>query len=234
MPEYYELTHYALRHGPQQKRLDDFLRDLAIPALCRHGLHPVGVFHTVLGDSVPGVYTLVRHATLESVLAVRNRLALDGEFQEAAAFFHAPPATDPSFLRMENSLLMAFDGMPELEISPASEQGLPRIFELRRYESHGQAALKAKIAMFNQAEIAIFRRVGLTPVFFGECLVGACQPHLTYLLTFRDAVEREQRWAAFRQDPEWQGLVNTPGLTNADIVSNLTSVLLRPAPYSQI
>ncbi len=233
MPECYELTRYALRHGPQQARLDRFLRAAALPAWRRYGLHPVGVFESVLGEAVPTVYTLLRHTSLESVLAVRNWLAADGEYQAAAAFFHATPAEDPSFSRMESALLAAFSGMPELELPPM-DPGQPRLFELRRYESHSEAALKAKVAMFEKAEIAIFRRVGLTPVFFGECLVGPHQPNLTYLLVFRDAAEREARWAAFRQDPEWQQLVSTPGLTNPEIVCNLTSVLLRPAACSEI
>jgi hypothetical protein len=232
--ECYELTRYALRHGPQQERLDRFLREVALPAWRRCGLPPVGVFESVLGEPVPTVYTLLRHTGPESVLAVRNRLANDGAFQAAAAFFHAPPAGDPSFGRMESTLLTAFDGLPELAPPPGAGLGQPRLFELRRYESHSQAALQAKVAMFDRAEIAIFRRVGLTPVFFGECLVGAHQPNLTYLLVFRDVVERDERWAAFRQDPEWQRLVNTPGLTNPEIVCNVTSVLLRPAACSAI
>jgi hypothetical protein len=46
--------------------------------------------------------------------------------------------------------------------------------------------------------------------------------------------DREQCWAAFRENPEWRQLWSTPGLTDAEIVSNVTSVILRPAPYSQI
>ena len=58
-------------------------------------------------------------------------------------------------------------------------------------------------------------------------------PNLTYLLTFDDMAARERSWATFRTDPEWKALWATPGLTDAEIVSNVTSVLLRPAPYSR-
>jgi hypothetical protein len=71
-------------------------------------------------------------------------------------------------------------------------------------------------------------------VFFGETLIGARQPNLTYLLTFESVAARERSWAAFREDPEWRQLWSTPGLTDPEIVSNVTSILLRPAPYSQI
>ncbi|HEX7549413.1 MAG TPA: NIPSNAP family protein [Candidatus Methylomirabilis sp.] len=234
MPDYYELRRYQLRNGPQARRLDDFLRDLAIPALNLYGVQPVGVFSVLVGDPIPSVYALLRHPSLESVAAVRNRLSADDEFQKAAAFFHEAPAADPSFVQMESSFLVSFAGIPELEVPPEAKESRPRIFELRRYESHGEGALKRKIEMFNGAEIAIFRRTGLRPVFFGETLIGARQPNLTYMLVFESMAAREQSWIAFREDPEWRQLWSTPGLTDAEIVSNVTSVILRPAPYSQI
>jgi hypothetical protein len=234
MPDYYELRRYQLRNGPQARRLDDFLRDLAIPALNLYGVQPVGVFSALLGDAIPGVYALLRHKSMDSVIAVRNWLSVDPEFQKAVAFFHDVPASDPSFVRMDSSFLVAFEAMPELEVPPEAKENRPRIFELRRYESHGEGALKRKIEMFNGAEIAIFRRTGLRPVFFGETLIGARQPNLTYMLVFESMAAREQCWAAFREDPEWRQLWSTPGLTDAEIVSNVTSVILRPAPYSQI
>lgn len=234
MSDYYELKRYQLRNGPQARRLDEFLRELAIPALNLCGVQPVGAFSVLLGDVTPCVYALLRHRSLDSVVAVRNWLAADAEFQKAAAFFREAPATDPPFVRMESSLLLAFEGMPELEVPLEAQGNRPRIFELRRYESHSEAALKTKIEMFNGAEIAIFRRTGLQPVFFGETLIGARQPNLTYLLTFESMAARERSWAAFREDPEWRQLWSTPGLTDPEIVSNVTSILLRPAPYSQI
>jgi hypothetical protein len=54
------------------------------------------------------------------------------------------------------------------------------------------------------------------------------------MVVFSDMAAREKAWAAFREDAEWVKLSSTPGLSNADIVSNIRSVLLRPAPYSQI
>jgi hypothetical protein len=54
------------------------------------------------------------------------------------------------------------------------------------------------------------------------------------MLTFEDMAARERGWATFRADPEWKQFWSTPGLTDAEIVSNVTSILLRPAPYSQI
>ena len=52
--------------------------------------------------------------------------------------------------------------------------------------------------MFNKGELAIFRRVGLTPVFFGETVVGGAKPTLTYLLVFPDDEGRKAAWNRFR------------------------------------
>ena len=45
---------------------------------------------------------------------------------------------------------------------------------------------------------------------------------------------REKSWSSFSSDPEWQKLRATPGYSDADIVSNITTIFLRPAAYSQI
>jgi hypothetical protein len=234
VPDYYELRRYELRHGPQARRLDEFLQEAAIPAMNLFGVRPVGVFSVLLGDATPSVYMFLRHRSLESVAALRSCLAADAGFRKAADFFRGVPATDPSFVRLESSLLVAFEGMPELEVPLEAEEHRPRIYELRCYESHSEGALKKKVEMFNQAEMAIFRRTGLRPVFFGETLIGSRQPNLTYMLVFESTAARERIWAAFREDPEWKRLWSTPGFTNAEIVSNVTSILLQPAPYSQI
>jgi hypothetical protein len=45
---------------------------------------------------------------------------------------------------------------------------------------------------------------------------------------------REKNWAAFREDPEWVKLRTSPGYSNAEILTNVTNVFLRPTDYSQI
>ena len=50
--------------------------------------------------------------------------------------------------------------------------------------------------MFDEGEIAIFRKVGMIPVFFGEALAGGNLPQLTYLLAYDDMAARDKSWAA--------------------------------------
>jgi hypothetical protein len=232
--EYYELRKYQLRRGPQQQTIDDFFRAAAIPASNRLGIKPVGVFNTAIGPGSPTLYVLAPHSSIESVVTSNDRMAADPEYLKAgAAFINATP-TEPAYVRVESFLLAAFAGMPKLEVPPGTAEGRPRIFELRTYESHSKKANRTKMEMFNSIEIAIFRRTGLRPVFFGETMVGAGLPSLTYMLAFADMEERTRAWAAFVADPGWKKLSATPGYTDPEIVSNITNVILFPTAYSQI
>ena len=41
-------------------------------------------------------------------------------------------------------------------------------------------------------------------------------------------------WRAFGSDPQWQKLRATPGLSDPEIVSNISNSILRPLPFSPI
>lgn len=238
--EYYELRRYRFRRGPMTKRADDYFRDALIPALRRLGAGPVGAFNLTVGPDSPAVYLLIPHPSVESVATLPSRLMADADYQKAGAAFLNAPATDPSFVGIDSSLLLAFETMPRLEVPAGAAENKPRIFELRTYRSHGEPAAAKKVGMFNgggglpASEIAIFRRVGLQPVFFGQGVLGPDLPSLTYLLTYPDLATRERNWNTFRADPEWEKLRNAPGYTDAEIVSSIGNVLLAPTPYSQV
>ena len=87
--------------------------------------------------------------------------------------------------------------------------------------------MSRKIRMFDEDEIRFFRRCGIQPVFFGRTIIGRDLPNLTYMVTFEILAAREQAWRTFIDDPEWQTLRSTPGLTDAEIVSNVTSSIYR-------
>src|SRR5262249_15853648 len=149
--------------------------------------------------------------------SLSKKMAADAEYQKGAAAFRALPATDPPYVRRESQLMVAFDSMPAIEAPSGVAAGPARVFELRVYESHNDAASGRKAEMFeNLGEIAIFRRLGMNPVFFARNLVGTRLPSLTYMLVFADMAAREKAWGAFRADPEWEKLRSTPGLSNAE------------------
>lgn len=234
-PVFYELRLYHLLRGPMIKRIEDYSSNALLPALARRGMGPVGVFSVAIGPDNPTYYVLIPHATIESAVTLPFSLAADAEYRKAAATFSNVPATDPPYTSMETRLLVASDFMPHIEPPAGAAKKEPRILELRTYRSHSKAALRKKLEMFGPGgELAIFRRVGLQPVFFAENLFGPAQPNLTYMLVFPDLATREKNWNTFIADPEWKKLSTTPGFTDPEIVAQIDNVILRPAPHSQI
>jgi hypothetical protein len=200
-PEFYVWRQYILRNGPQPRVLTEFLRTAAIPALNRLGHKPIGAFEVVAGLPSPTVFLLTHCSTLESLAALEAGLEADAEYARAGAPYIDAPATDAPYVRQEVSLLAAFPKMPRVEIPGATATKGPRLFELRTYENPGERAQRAKIRMFSEmGEIEIFRRSGLTPVFFSRAIVGPHMPNITYMLVHENTAAREKSWDSFRND----------------------------------
>jgi len=232
--QYYELRQYFFKPGAQATRLDDFLRDAAIPAWNRLGSQPIGAFTPREAGDSPSLYVLIPHASLQAFAGASARLEEDEEYRKAAAAYLNLPAADPAFSRFDVSLLRAFAAMPRIELAPFSAEKKPRLFELRTYESHSERAALKKIEMFNRAEIAIMRRAGLAPVFYGQMLAGTRLPNLTYLLSASDADAHKKHWGRFGSDPEWKKISAIPEYADSKIVSKISSKFLLPTAYSQI
>lgn len=176
------------------------------------GAKVFGAFNPLIGEGAPFVLVVQACATFAEAEQTQD--------------------LDLDHVGYERTLLRSFAGMPDLKIPPKSAGG--HIFEMRTYQSNNAATLQKKIDVFNTAEIAIFLRLGITPVFFGEALAGSKMPHLTYMLCYDDLAARDRLWKAFGADAQWQKLRTTPGLTDADLVSNITNTILRPADNSDI
>jgi hypothetical protein len=234
-PRVLEWRRYGLRFGPMEARLAEHVKGALVPALNRAGIAPVGAFSVLLGSESPSLHLLLPHPNAESVATLADRLADDAEYRKAAAAFEALGPADPPYLRVDSWLGLAFAGLPAV-IVPSGPAAVPsRVFELRRYDSPSEATGRKKIEMFESAgELAIFRRLDLTPVFFARNLVGPSLPGLSYMLVHADLATRERNWNRFRDDPEWTKLRTTAGFSNAEIMTNLQIQLLRPTDYSQV
>jgi len=229
---FFELRYYHMRSGPQLDRTTRYLQHGWLPAAQRAGIGPLGFFNAVIAPQSPFILSLASYPSLAALEAAREKLATDKEFQTALDEYNS--TTELSYIRMESSLLYAFPSMPAIEIPPAGENHAAHIFELRTYESPNEKASDRKVKMFDDAEIAIFRRSGMLPVFFGQTIVGANQPSLTYMLAFSDLATRDKAWSAFGKDPDWQKLRVTPGLTDPEIVSNITNAIIKPLAFSPV
>ncbi len=227
--DYYELRRYEIETDAQKADFDAFAKDAAIPALNRNGIDPVGVFYP--WEDLSPIYVLLRHKSLASVAQLTQRLSEDEEFLRKGADFLDAPADKPAYKRMEVQLMVSFEGMKKLE-TPIKSPG--RVLQLRTYESPSVKTGQKKIEMFNTAEIDIFRKTGLHPVFFGETLAGDKMPNLTYMLVFNDMNERKANWKRFGSDPQWRALRAIPEYADKRILCGITNLYLKPAGYSQI
>ena len=228
--QYYELRYFQMRNGTQPQRANDFFGKHLMPAAKRVGMGPVGVFNPVFGENSPFLLALLTYPSFADAEHSLDKLMADSDFAAAIVEWHKP--AEPGYTRYENTLLRAFEGHPQLTPPPEFKAG--HIFELRTYESNNSLTLRKKIEMFNGGEMQIFQRLGMNPVFFGEAIVGTKLPHLTYMLAYEDLAARDRLWKAFGSDPEWQKLRARPGLSDAEIVSNISNTILRATAYSDI
>jgi hypothetical protein len=228
----YHLTWYYMRSGTQTQRTNSYLSSVFMPAAQRAGAGPFGFFNAVIAARSPFVVSLVSYPSFAAMESVLAKLDEDKEFQKGADAYN--DIADPPYIRLESSLLRAFPGSPAIELPKGDAQRPARVFELRTYESLNEKAGRRKVKMFDDGEAAVFRRVGMEPVFFGQAIVGSNLPSLSYMLSYENLSARDAAWSKFSADPEWQKIRSQPGLSDAEIVSNITNSILRPTNYSQV
>jgi len=224
--EVYEFRVYHMRRN--LKPLDNYFTNALIPALNRMGVKNVGVFTELSKNEPPVVYTLIPYKSFEDYGRITLELKNDKEFNQAKSEYDKIPVENPVYERYDSSLMLAFDGLPQMMV-PAKKS---RLFELRIYEGYNEDAVKRKVKMFNEGEIDIFKKVKINGVFFGENITGKGLPCLTYLSVYDDMAARDQAWKEFLAHPEWLKMSKLPEYANT--VSRIHRIFLEPTAYSQI
>jgi hypothetical protein len=233
--EYYDLRRYQLTNGPGTKLTDNYFADALIPALNRLGIGPVGAFSIYFGPGTPAYYLLMPSSKLETLVTADPLLARDPAFVKAAAAFWDAPAGSPPYVRIESSLMRAFEGYPRVTPPPSAATKGKGIYQLREYQSPTNADHVRKVEMFHEGEFGIFEKAGAHAVFYADTLIGPRLPNLTYMLSFPDMASLESAWDKFGADPDWKKLSSDPKFNlNPPTVSNITSLVLRPLACSQI
>ena len=206
--QYIEMRHWAIKSPENNRLVLNFLKNAAIPSLKRAGIGKLGVFNHLpdekgYPEQSHDVYTVAAFDSLDQWQGLGDHFANDQEFLEAGSEYLMTDRKNPAYDRMDSSLMIAFEGYPRLK-KPRKSKG--RIFELRRYESRNEVMAKVKIDMFNNGELDIFKKVGLDGVFYGEMLIGANMPNLTYMLGYDSMEERTKNFGAFLKHPDWNEL----------------------------
>lgn len=227
--EYYQIRRYFVQSGPQSSMTEKYISEALIPALAGKG-GPVGAFRLDIGPETPTFYVLIPLPSPAAAASLEVELNQNETYIKAAEPFWSAPAASPAFIRVESSLLAAFEGWPR--ITPP-EKG-KRIFQLRTYESPSLRDHVRKVEMFHSGEFEIFKNAGFHQVFYGDTVIGPRMPNLTYMLSFGDHAELDAKWKVFGSDPAWKKLSSDPKYAFEPIVSNISNLILSPLAASQI
>ena len=230
---YYEIRIYNVPQPGQAESVDKYLAEALIPALHRNGISNVGAFKPIEADTVAYgklVYLFIPYETADKYVNIVTALENDTDYQQAGKDFLDAPFDSPPFARYESILMKAFKGMPRLSVPSFITPPRDRIYELRNYQSATEAKAAKKRDMFNNGEMDIFTKLGFNAVFYGQVLAGSDMPNLMYMTTFQDMKVHDEKWAAFRTDPDWVRMRGMEEYKNT--TSKTTPFLLFPTDYS--
>lgn len=106
------------------------------------------------------------------------------------------------------------------------------IHELRIYHCL-PGRLQDVLTRFETATLPIWERHGIRAVGFWTTIVGPSNLDLHYILAWASLAEREERWAAFQNDPEWVEK-RTASERNGPLIASQSNALLQPTAFSQM
>ncbi|NOT76369.1 MAG: NIPSNAP family containing protein [Cyclobacteriaceae bacterium] len=229
--EFYEIKVYHLKNKSQEDRVDEYLKNLFIPAMHKAGIKNVGVFKPIATDTAFGkrIYVLTAYSSPERFVEVSDGLVSNlssekSEYLDAAY-------TDAPYQRIESILLRAFPLMLQMETPKITSARGDRIYELRSYESATESIYRSKVRMFNDGdEVGLFKRLGFNAVFYADVISGSRMPNLMYMTTFVNRTARDEKWKLFVEDPHWKRLVSMPEYQHN--ISKMSIYLLTPTEYS--
>jgi len=224
--QYYEFRTYQLRTDIEPERINRFFADHLLSELRKRSSGPIGCFSVSAGLLSPALSILIPYQSLSNLRSTSDLASNEDSFTKAWRSFET--GSKLPYIRYEASLLKAFAVHPRIERPDDGRH----LFELRTYESKDAFDAAAKVEMFNQEEIQIFRDCGMRIVFFGEAIFGSRLPHLTYMLAWKDMEEREKGWRTFSSNDDWNRIKVVPKWANA--VSNIHASFLRATDYSEI
>lgn len=232
--EWYELKVYSFTAPAQEKLIDSYLKDTYIPAMHKLGNPTIGVFKPIETDTAAfgkKIYVLVSYSTLQKFHETKTNLSKELQASTTGKDYVDAPHDNPPFKRAESILLYAFEKQPTLQKPKLTGNRSERVYELRSYEGHTEKRSANKIKMFNDGdEVGLFARLNFNAVFYAEVMAGSRMPNLMYMTTFDNMKARDDHWAAFRVDPQWEKLKAMPEYQNN--VSKIDIMLIQPTEYS--
>ena len=106
------------------------------------------------------------------------------------------------------------------------------IYEMRIYRTV-PGRLPALLQRFEKVTLELWKKHGIRQAGFWTTLVGESNHNLIYMLAWESLAEREKKWTAFMNDPEW---ISKRAETERDgaIVQSVENQLLEPTAFSSV
>jgi hypothetical protein len=227
---FYVLEQFQLEQGAQTSRIHDFFSKALLPALERIHPGPKIFLEAIVAPHLPLVSAIIGVESVGQIWEISQQLFADKEFSRG--FDQWESGLEP-YVTSSATLLEATAFSPEI-VPPEKPPETPRIFEMRTYHSPTARQRKALDARFSGAEIKIFHRSGVHPVFYTSTVFGANRPNLTYLIPFDNLAAREKAWSAFGADEEWIKVRKESVERDGQITAVIDLSLHRATGYSPV
>jgi hypothetical protein len=201
--------------------------------LHKKGIQSIGVFKPIANDTAADkiIYVIIPFKSLDDAKNLPDTLAKNKEYIQAGKEYIEALYTNPSYKRMENILMEAFDLAPVMLLPKLSSPKPERIYELRSYESPTEKLNINKVKMFNEGgETALFTRLNFSPIFYAQVIAGSHMPNLMYMTSFENKADRDAHWKSFGDSPEWKNLSSMAEYQHN--VSKAEVILTKAASYS--
>mgnify|MGYP000862335283 CR=1 FL=1 len=106
------------------------------------------------------------------------------------------------------------------------------IHELRIYHCL-PGRLPALLKRFETVTLDLWNKHGIRQAGFWTVAIGGSNHVLYYLVEWNSLAEREEKWAAFQADPEWQAK-RAESERDGPIVARITNEILQPTSFSSV
>ena len=234
-----EFREYHCKTAEKKQQWIKILDNAMIPALNRLEITPVGIFETGAELNPDDrnydkandlkVFLLCQY-NMRQLLTATSNLLDDKTFMADAGDIFSAPMNEPVYETCESALMYGFPNCPRIEVPTLDAD---RVIQIRFYKSYNIERNARKIEMFDpDGELALFRKCGMDPVFFGETLAGRMMPNLTYMLSFKNTDAQKEAWGQFVASPEWDALKSNPKYK--DTANKIVNIILKPSPKSQV
>ena len=106
------------------------------------------------------------------------------------------------------------------------------IYEMRVYRCL-PGRLPALLNRFETITLKLWEKHGIKQAGFFTTLVGESNQDLTYLLAWESLADRDKKWTAFQNDPEWIA-ARAKTEESGQIVQTIVNQLLVPTKFSSV